>query len=796
MAALGSFEVDSMSLFSRFRKALTPSPTSSPPAAKSEPTPPIPSQPQPVTQTQAAKQRQSAAAAVEEQRLHAAREAKDTQVLATLVIEGSSTKIRQAAAEAIDDPEQIRRLIKLARGGNDKNVYKILARKRDAQLAREREAEQLQAEIASIAAAIEKHSHRPFDPLFTAHLQQLEERWSSVAAQAEPQIVERTQQAIDRAHEVIAQHLREVAAQAARELAAANEAALAQRRREEEEKAAMLAQAERAQTLERERELEREKREAEAQALQQIGGLIRKAHGALAAGSSKSAAGLRRAIEEKLSSAPALPPHLANQLKQLDTKLEELKDWKHFSVAPKRAELIERMEGLIGATLHPTAIAGHIKDLQEQWRTLSKGAAEDVESDWQRFHQAAQKAFEPCREYFEEQDRIKAQNLLEREKVFERLHAFEERQDWDAPDWRNVIAAVREAKQLWRQHSPVDPVASEALQKKFNELIQALQSKIDAEYASNLKLKRSLVDRASALLSASDSKAAIDEAKQLQERWKTIGPVPRREDQALWEEFRQHCDALFAKRQQEYASHSAHLDSNKAQAVRLCETLDHIATLSGPELIESAKQLPELRIAFDAIEELPRASARSLQDRFERAFERCRQVLDRQQAEAAERGWADLVEAADDVRAYQWSVIRDEDPTRLAALKQAAEDRLSQLTGSPKRGLEALRAAFAQAPSSDVAANERALRMLCVRAEILMGVDTPAEDQTLRREYQVKRLMQSMGEGLRQRDGELDGLLIEWLGIGPTDGATYASLAQRFMHCRQQQSQTARRSRS
>jgi hypothetical protein len=761
-----------MSLFSRFRKA----PPSSAPEEQSESIVASSSAPRPPDT--------ASFAAQEEETLKAAIAARDSQIVNRLVIEGGSTKIRQLAAEAIDDAEQIRRLIKSARGGNDKSVYKILARKRDALLAHEREAEELQSEISAVSAAIERHSRRPYDPLFTPSLEQLDNRWKVVAASAAPDIAQATQQAIGRSREVIAQHLREVAAKAARELVAANEAAAAQQQREQEEAAAELAAAERARILEEQRKAQAERRDVQAHALKQIGGLLRKAHGALAAGSSRTAAGLRRVIDEKLTTAPPLPRHLVNQLKQLDANLEELKDWRTFSVAPKRTELIERMESLIGATLHPTALAGHIKDLQEQWRTLSKGAGEDIESEWQRFHAAAQKAFQPCREYFEAQDRIKQENLRQRGIVFERLLAFEGRQNWEEADWRTVITAVREAKQLWRQHAPVDPPAGAPLQSKFNELTAALQSRIDAEYARNVKQKKSLIERAHALLASSDSRTAIDEMKRLQEKWKSVGPLPRDEDRTLWEAFRQQCDAVFQKRQQEFANHTAQLETNRSQASGLCEELEKIAALSDRELIENAKKLPELRLAFDAIEELPRANARQLQERFERAFERCRRAVAEQHARAAERGWMDLLDAANYVRAYRLSLARHADAAELHELKQQAEEHLANAAKLPKRGLEALRNAFAQQGSSDLVANELALRTLCIRAEILTDTPTPAADQPLRREYQVHRLMQNMGQGNKPEEGELDTLVIEWLGVGPTEEATYIQLVERLKECR------------
>ncbi|WP_116812085.1 DUF349 domain-containing protein [Steroidobacter cummioxidans] len=760
-----------MSLFSRFRKAPQPS------APAKQPEPIAPKAPEPRAPEAAP------LAAQEEQGLQAAMAAGDMPTLARLVIDGTSTRIRQQAAEAIDDPALIRQLIRDARGGKDKSVYKILTRKRDSLLAQEREVEHLHAEVAAAAAAIEKHSHRPYDPMFTPTLEQLESRWTAVAPHAEPDVAEKTRQAIDRAREVVAQHLRQIAAEAARQLAAANAATQAQQQREQEEKAAAAAAAERAQVHEAEHKAEVEKHEAEAKSLRQIGGLLRKAHGALASGSSKTAAGLRRGIEERLAGAPPLPAHLANQLRHLDEKLQELKDWKSFSVAPKRIELIERMESLIGATLHPTALAGHIKDLQEQWRTLSKGAGENGEAEWQRFHEAAQKAFQPCREFFEAQDQVKADNLQQRGLLFERLAAFEAQHNWEQPDWRNVITAVREARQLWRQHSPVDPAAAEELQGRFNTLTATLQSRIDAEYARNVKEKKSLIERARALSGSAETRKAIDEVKRLQEQWKAVGPVSREDDRKLWEDFRKQCDALFQRRQQEFATQNAALDSNKSQAISLCEDVEKIAQLSGQELIDGAKRLAELRAAFDGIEELPRADARQLQTRFERALERCHKAVAQQHARDAEQGWTALLDASNAVRAYRLAVTRPADEAERESLKQIAEAQLSTPTKWPKRGLETLKHALAQPANDELAANELVLRTLCVRAEILTDTPTPEADQTLRREYQVKRLMQSMGQGIKAEEG-LDALTLEWLAVGPTEEGTYLPLLDRFKACR------------
>jgi len=731
----------------------------------------------------------SLANAAEERALKVAIDARDTATVARLVVEGTSTKVRQQAAQTVDDPAVLRQLIRDVRGGNDKSVYKILTSKRDALLEQARALEQQQAEVNAAAAAIERHSRRAFDPLFTPTLEQLELRWKGVSGNATPDVIHQVQQATDRAREVIAQHLRQIAVEASRQLAAANAAAEAQRVRELAEKAAAATAAERAATLEAERKAQAEKQESEALAIRQLGGLIRKAQRALQEGSTGRTAGLRRAIEEKLVTVTPMPPYLANQLAQLDAQLNELKDWKNFSVTPKRLELMEEMESLVGATLDPVALAGRIKGLQEEWRTLSKGAGENLEADWQRFQEAAHKAYEPCREYYEAQSLARQENLQRREALLARLAAFEAGHNWEQPDWRTVITALRESKQEWRRHSPVERAAGKPVQEKFDTLTATLQGRLDEEYERNIKEKKLLIERAQRLLTGEDTRKSIDDVKELQQKWKAVSPVPREVDHSLWEEFRQHCDAVFQRRQQEYSDYTTGLEANKVKALQLCDEVEKIAALSGPDLLQAARTLPELRGAFEEIGEFPRSDSRSLRGRFERAVERCEESVERQHSRDAEQSWTDLFDAANHVRAYRLAAVRNEDAAQRDALRQAAETHIAGVSRWPKGAREAIKQAFAADgakadDAKDVAANETALRMLCIRAEILTDRPTPAEDQQLRREYQVQRLIKGMGQGISAEVTQLDTLALEWVRVGPTDAAAYDALLARFRQCR------------
>jgi hypothetical protein len=713
--------------------------------------------------------------------------------VAQLVVDSPSSRLRQLAAQRVEDHAQLRQLLKQV-GSKDKNVYKILKQKCDALNAEQRKTAEIASEVSTLCASLEWHTHRTYDAFYTAAFEQLNARWRSLAVHADANIEQRGNQAIDRCREVIAAHLRQIAEEAAlrdaqqtahdaRERArhAAQEAASAQADAEvrlREEAAAVRAAAETALA---------EKRAAEEQVFRQIGGLIRKANGALTDGNTQQAAGLRRAIEEKLPPTPEVPPHLTRHLQQLDEKLNELKQWKDYAVAPKRVELIEEMEALVGSMEEPKVLSERIKSLQQEWRTISKGIVSDASADWERFHRASQAAYQPCREYFEAQARLRQQNLENRKTLLERLAAFETTQNADNPDWRLLATVLREARQEWRQYFPVDREAGRAVQESFEGSTGRLQAKLDAWYEGNVADKQSLIKRARHLLTQEDSREAIDAVKRLQILWKESGPAPRDQDQSLWSEFRELCDAVYQKRQQAHAEYTAGLEAAKVNAVALCEEAERIAALPGAALLEEGAKIPELRAAFDALDEMPRTEARGLQDRFERALERCAAQMAQQHMRDAEQSFTNLFEAGRRIQAYEWAAVRNAEAAEREILKQAAETFIASIQHWPKGGLQAVREKIAQADATsdaDTAAREKALRMLCIRCEIHSETPSPPEDEALRREYQVQRLVQGMGQGSQAEDGDWDAMALEWIRIGAVSPAVYESLQSRFMRCR------------
>jgi hypothetical protein len=763
-----------MSMFSRLFGKSKPKPSVETPTIPKSPVA-EPGRPDPAVVAQA-----------EQASLEQAIAARDSTEVGRWVLEGSSTRVRQAAARAIADPAQLAELIPAVRH-KDKNVYRILAGKRDALHAIERAARQRQAEIEELAASIARQVERPVDATYAGTLTRLEARWNAATAEATSELRSEVERQFGRAREALEAHARVAVERIERQHAAARAAEAAKVQQEHAARTAAEAAAERVRTLEAEQQAEREKRAAADAEVRALVGLLRQAQAALEHGGTARATRLRDAVRERLPQAPALPAWFERQLQEVDARIQELQDWRTFTVVPKRAELVRRAESLVGAEISPEELARQIRRLRDEWRTLHRGAGDEVTPEHERFEQAAERAYEPCREHFARQSEIRKQNQARREAMLERLEAFVAAQtEAEQPNWHAIQQAIVEARREWRDYAPVDQDVVKPLQARFHASLDALRSRLDAEHARNAQAKRELIGRAAELVALEDTRAAIEQTKALQRAWKSIGSARRHQDEALWAEFRGHCDAVFQRSSQERAAFDAELATSQARAVALCEEAERLSQATEGDVAEAAGSLSAMRGEFESLE-LPRTSARDLRRRFERAAESCDASRRRRESDAVRESWTRSLAAADRVREYMLGVARDPPVAEREALRATAESAVAGLEHGPKGARELLQRRIADAspaPASlDLAGNEDILRTLCVRAELASGHDTPPDDLERRRDHQMRRLADAMARGERAGPGDVQALALEWLAVGPVEPSVGARLRARFERC-------------
>ena len=527
-----------------------------------------------------------------------------------------------------------------------------------------------------------------------------------------------------------------------------------------------------------------EKKQAEKNQLRQLSTLIRKAQSATDSGQSRPAAGIRRTIEEKRSGLEAMPAYLSKQLEQLDTALEKLLDWKDYVVEPKKQQLIEQIRTLVDSRENPEALATKISRLQNEWKGLSKGAQD--QALWETFHQLAQQAYQPCKVFFDQQAKIRSDNLEKRIQMVTQLENYLSAQRWDGEEAQAIDSSAVEklittAIKQWRGYAPIERTANKPVQQGFDRMLDALRAKLNEHYQKNADIKRQFIDQVLKLVDRQDNRQAVEEVKRLQAQWKLAGAALRKDEQVLWKAFRKGCDAIFEKRQQQTEEFKAELDVNKNAALALLHEVEGLLEFSGKALMDARARVADCQTEYKELGSLPKAKENSLNQAFYKSIEQFDSRVSRQLKASKEQVWLDYLMAADKIRLYQI----DESAATAAVLEQEVRAYISSVEQWPKNGLAALERKMAQgAGDATQEENEQALKMFCIRAEILCDRSTPDEDKSLRMQYQMSRLEQGLGQKMPDKNVEMKAMVFEWVAVGPVSTVIYQPLLERFQQCR------------
>lgn len=441
---------------------------------------------------------------------------------------------------------------------------------------------------------------------------------------------------------------------------------------------------------------------------------------------------------------------LAAGLKLRSAQLNELRDWQGFAASPQQERLCETMEHLAEQHLDPQDKAAKIKSLQDEWKSL--GGAQD-QSLWERFSAAADKAFEPCAEFYSEQSQVKSNNLAKRAKMLEELSSFVEQNNWDNPDWKGVEKINRQARNEWRDAYPVDHKKSRPLQERFNAVLEKLDEKLASERARNLALKEDIVARAQALAENDDLNAAMQGAKTLQNEWQQVGITEHKKDRALWKAFRKACDAIFERRDEERSKEKDAANEQRNAVRAALEAAQALVKEPFKDTTEAESALATLRKEIKQLGDLPGKEKSRFYDQYDKLIAQVKAQLKRLGFQQVIDKWNEAERKA----ALAYSAFVKDD---LEASKQEFASKLNI-----DKSLESRFKSFWQDLGNGKLelSDDSAAKELCIRCEIAAGISSPEQDQERRMQLQVSRLSEGLSStGYQSREEQLEALLTDW----------------------------------
>ncbi len=268
------------------------------------------------------------------------------------------------------------------------------------------------------------------------------------------------------------------------------------------------------------------------------------------------------------------------RLAEWSQELHKLKEWAGFAIIPKKEALVAAMAQLAETEINDEdglSRLDDIKALQAEWQAVGMVNNDAERALWQQFKEFNQTAYLPCQRYFDQQNAIQAQNATNRIALCDELQSYLDLMPQDV-NWQVHISIIKKAREDWQLHHPVEAKAHKKLQHRFNNIIKMLEDKLNAEYALQESRKNDVIVQAEQLLQLDNMRNACQQAKNLQQTWKTIPSCGHAKDQALWEKFRQHCDAVFNKRELLKQTQNEEETQSVARANELLTQFDELLT--------------------------------------------------------------------------------------------------------------------------------------------------------------------------------------------------------------------------
>lgn len=505
---------------------------------------------------------------------------------------------------------------------------------------------------------------------------------------------------------------------------------------------------------------------------------IRRINHALNQGQVRRAKGVFADLEKSFSQLEGPPKGLQAKYDQLQAAMAKLSDWHEFAVSPKKQALVDQMEALIESELPPKERAERIKALQEEWRLLSRGGQSDDTDLWQAFQQAGNQAFEPCKRYFAEQDREREANLDHRKALCESMTQYLQQYDWDNANWGEVEKTLRLTREAWLSYWPVERNKNKPVQDAFEQVMDALAQKLNAQFEHNRQKKADIVARAAQLLAMEDTQTAIDSAKLLQAQWRELGRAKQSHEQSLWRQFRKHCDAIFERRKQENDAEKDEREANKVEASTLIARLHELAGLSGETFRNARPEIDEKIEAFRQLGQFPREDAKPLQQAFRKVEDKLKDAIKREQMTSRFDAWKSILTTFRTLIACELDANADAARQDTRALIEA---QLDEIRKCPAPIIEKFESRIAAPPAAAEQTGLEALRRLCVQAEIINEKETPEADRQLRLQYQVDQLKHGLGRQNPYLNMDFETFMLSWLELPPLPPSLYEPMEQRML---------------
>ena len=304
----------------------------------------------------------------------------------------------------------------------------------------------------------------------------------------------------------------------------------------------------------------------------------------------------------------------------------------------RKLEILERIQQLASTPEEANQNFDEFKALQNEWKEIKSVPAERATELWKNYQLYVEQFYDLLKLGHELRDYDFKKNLEIKTRLIEQAEALA-----DNPDVLQAFNQLQALHQEWKETGPVAKEIREEIWAKFKEASTVINKKHQAHFEAikareeeNLAKKTALCEqleeiKTDELKTFADWDAITQKIKELQAEWKTIGFAPQKMNTAIFERFRQGCDAFFEKKTTFFHDLKEELNANLAKKKELVEKAESL--MDSTEWRSTGDVLINLQKRWKEIGTVPRKYSEDLWKRFTAA---CDHFFEARQAATAD----------------------------------------------------------------------------------------------------------------------------------------------------------------
>ena len=283
-------------------------------------------------------------------------------------------------------------------------------------------------------------------------------------------------------------------------------------------------------------------------------------------------------------------------LLKLNSEAREYDFKKNLEMKTKLCEAAEKLadeEDVISA-FH------QLQELHQQYREIGPVAKELREEVWARFKAASTVINKRHQQHFEDLRAKEEENLARKTALCEKVEELGKAENKGAADWEKRSKEIIDIQNEWKTIGFAPQKMNVKIFERFRaacddffgrkaEYFKALK----VTFSENIEKKKALVEKAQALADSTDWKATSDKLIALQKEWKTIGMVPKKLGDQLWQEFLGACNKFFEARNAAGAGQRNEEHANLEKKKGIIEQLKALAENAAEATKEKVQALTE-----------------------------------------------------------------------------------------------------------------------------------------------------------------------------------------------------------